>query len=228
LLREVGEGLRFVLRHRLLRAITMCTGTFNLCFAAYGAMLILFLGRELGLDAGTIGLVFTMSGLGGLLAAFTARRLAAWLGQGPLIWMSTAFTAPFGLLMPLLAQPGWRLWVAATGGIPFAAGIVAYNIAQVSFRQRLTPDRLLGRTNATIRFLVWGLMPVGGVLGGVFGELLGVRTTLLVGGIGACTAFLPVFFSPLRRMRTLPTAPEPVAARTGPPRRGRTGASGPA
>jgi hypothetical protein len=123
--------------------------------------------------------------------------------------MSTAFTAPFGLLMPLLAEPGWKLWIAAAGGTVFWAGIITYNIAQVSFRQRLTPDHLLGRANATIRFLVWGVMPIGALLGGVLGELIGVRTTLLVTMLAGCTAFLPVVLSPLRTMRTLPTEPEP-------------------
>jgi MFS family permease len=209
LLREIDEGLRFVLGHRLLRPIATCTGIFNLFFAAYSAMLILFLQRVLELDAGSIGLVFTIFGAGGLLGAFTARRMAGRVGQGPVIWMSTAFTAPFGLLMPLLAEPGWKLWIAAAGGTVFWAGIITYNIAQVSFRQRLTPDHLLGRANATIRFLVWGVMPIGALLGGVLGELIGVRTTLLVTMLAGCTAFLPVVLSPLRTMRTLPTEPEP-------------------
>jgi MFS family permease len=213
LLREIAEGLTFVVGHRLLRAIAMCTGTFNLFYAAYGAMLILFLERELGLGAGTIGVLFTIFGVGGVIGAFTARRLAAWVGQGPVIWMSTGFTAPFGLLMPLFAEPGWRLWVAALGGTMLSVGVVVYNVAQVSFRQGLTPDTLLGRMNATMRFLVWGLMPVGALLGGVLGEVLGVRTALVVAMACASTAFLPVLFSPLRTMRTLPTAPEPAGVR---------------
>jgi MFS family permease len=82
----------------------------------------------------------------------------------------------------------------------------------------LTPDHLLGRMNATMRFLVWGTMPIGGLLGGVFGSWLGVRPTIWIGAIGGALAFLPVFLSPLRRMRELPTRPEsetepePVAA----------------
>lgn len=216
LLREIAEGLRFVAGHRLLRAIATCTGIFNLCYAAYSAMMILYLKRELGLDAGTIGLVFSIFGAGGLLGAFTARRIAGRVGEGQVIWMSTAFTAPFGLLLPLVAEPGWRLWVAAAAGIVFHAGIVIYNVAQVSFRQRLTPDRLLGRVNATMRFLVWGVVPIGGLAGGVLGELVGVRATLLVAMLAAATAFVPVFLSPLRTMRVLPTEPEDEAPQQAP------------
>jgi MFS family permease len=206
--REIGEGLRFVLRHRLLRAIAMCTGLFNLCFTAYGAMILLYLERDLDLDAGTIGLVFTVSGAGGLLGALVARRFAQWVGQGPAIWLSAAATTPFALLMPLMAEPGWRLWVAAAGGSALSVGVVVYNITQVSFRQGFTPDHLLGRMNATMRFLVWGTMPLGGLLGGVLGQLLGVRTALLIAAAGACLAFLPVFLSPLRTMRVMPTRPD--------------------
>jgi MFS family permease len=208
LVREIREGLRFVLGHRLLRAIVTCTATFNLLSSAYGAMLILYLPRYLGLDAGTIGLVLTVGGAGGLVGAFTARRFAGWVGQGPAIWVSVAVASPFMLMMPLLAEPGWRLWVAAAGAFVVSIGVVVYNVTQVSFRQALTPDRLLGRMNATIRFLVYGTMPVGGLLGGVLGEVLGVRTALLVIAIGSCFAFLPVFLSPLRTTRTLPTQPD--------------------
>jgi MFS family permease len=214
LVREIAEGLRFVLGHRLLRAIALCTGTFNLFASINAAMVVFFLRRDLELGPGAIGLVFSILSVGGLVGAFTARRVARTIGQGRAIWMSAAFGAPFGLLMPF-AEPGWLLWLAAAGGAVVGAATVIYNITQVSFRQGLTPDHLLGRMNATIRFLVWGTMPLGGVLGAVLGDLIGARATLLVAAIGACLAFLPVFLSPLRNMRELPSQPgepEPVRA----------------
>lgn len=211
--REIKEGLRFVLGHRLLRAIATCTASYNLLSSAFAPMMILYLQRSLGQSAGTIGLVLTVWGAGGLVGAAVTRRVAGWLGQGPAIWLSVAVTSPFLLLMPVLAAPGWRLWVAAAGGFVVSIGVVVYNVTQVSFRQALTPDQLLGRMNATVRFLVFGTMPLGGLLGGALGEWLGVRSTLLVLALAACFAFLPVFLSPLRRMRTLPTAPEPAPAR---------------
>jgi predicted MFS family arabinose efflux permease len=203
LLREVGEGLRFVLGHRLLRAIAACTGVFNLFFGAYLAMLAFFLAGDLALDAGTVGLIFAAGGAGGVLGALVARRFAGLVGQGPAIWMSAAFAAPFGLLVPL-AEPGWRLWLAAAGLLAVWMGAVAYNVVQVSFRQALTPDHLLGRMNATMRFLVWGTMPVGGMLGAVLGDAVGARTTLTIAAVGTMFAFLPVLLSPLRGIRELP------------------------
>jgi MFS family permease len=182
----------------------MCTGSSNLFSAILQAMLIVLLAADLGLAPGTIGVFFSVASAGGLLAAFTATRIAAWLGQGPTIWISIATTAPFGLLMPLV-QADWRLWLAAFGAAVSWYGAVVYNIAQVSFRQGLTPERLLGRMNATMRFLVWGTLPLGGLIGGVLGEYIGVRETVWVGAIGMLLAFLPVFFSPLRTMRELPS-----------------------
>jgi len=98
---------------------------------------------------------------------------------------------------------------AAVGGSLWSFGVVVYNVLQVSFRQGLTPERLLGRMNATMRFLVWGTMPLGAFIGGVLGEVFSVRTALWVGAVGGCLAFLPVFLSPLRTMRQLPTHEEP-------------------
>jgi MFS family permease len=208
--REIAEGLRFVLGNRLLRSIAMCTGTYNL-FAAVGfTMLLVLLADVLEIPAGTIGLVLSAGSIGGLVGAFTAMRVAKALGQGPTIWMSCAFTAPFGLLTALV-QPGWLLWLGAFGFAVSMWGGVVYNIAQVSFRQGLTPERLLGRMNATMRFLVWGTMPVGGLIGGVLGQQVGVREAVWIGMIGCCLAFLPVFFSPLRTMRELPRHDEATA-----------------
>jgi MFS family permease len=205
--REIGEGLRFVLGNRLLRSIAMCTGTFNLFSSIGFPMILVLLADQLTVSAGMIGLLMSVGSIGGLLGAFTAMRIAARLGQGPTIWMSAALTAPFGLLVAIM-QPGWLLWLGAFGfGVTMFGGVV-YNIAQVSFRQGLTPERLLGRMNATMRFLVWGTMPVGGLIGGVLGQQLGVRETVWVGMAGGCVAFLPVFFSPLRRMRELPSHDE--------------------
>lgn len=209
LVAEIREGLAFVLRHRLLRAITATTGTSNLFSAILNVAFIVVLAdqAQLGLSAGTIGLVFSIGSIGGLVGAVAATRVARRVGQGPAIWKSLAVAAPFTLVTPLV-QRGWLLWaVAACWGVVSFATVV-YNITQVSFRQGLCPGRLLGRMNATVRFLVWGTLPLGGFLGGVLGSVVGVRATLWIGAVGMALAFLPAFLSPLRRMRELPTYEE--------------------
>ncbi len=216
LVREIREGLGFVLGHPLLRAIAACTGVFNLFGGAVSAMLIIVLARDLDLPAGVIGLLFSASAVGGLLGALVARRIAEWVGQGQAIWLSAALTAPFGLVMPFL-QRDWTLGLFVLAQLVLYGGAVVYNITQVSFRQGLCPDRLLGRMNATMRFLVWGTLPLGGLLGGALGSLVGVRPTLFVGVAGTCLAFLPIYLSPLRTMRELPSLPDDDTASTSAP-----------
>jgi predicted MFS family arabinose efflux permease len=93
---------------------------------------------------------------------------------------------------------------------------VIYNVTQVSFRQRLCPERLLGRMNASMRFIAWGTMPIGALLGGALGSTIGLRAALLVSAIGSSLAFLWVYFSPLRRLREVPDeADEAAPRRTG-------------
>jgi MFS family permease len=203
LLHEVGEGLAFVVRHRLLRAIAACTGSFNLFFTAAQSMLIVLLARNLHLPAGVIGLLLAAGAVGGLAGALLARRLADRFGQGPIIWLSCAVTTPFMLIAPFLQRDA-TLALFVVAEFVMYGGTVVYNVTQVSFRQALCPERLLGRMNATMRFLVWGTMPLGGLLGGALGATIGVRMTILVCVIGASLAFLPVYFSPLRTMRELP------------------------
>ncbi len=176
--REIMEGLHFVLGNRMLRSIAACTGSSNLFSSIAGAMIIVLLARDLHLNAAVIGLFTSISAIGGMVAALCATRIAKWLGQGQTIWISIAVTSPFGLLWPV-AQRGWLLWAAAFGAGVYWFGAVVYNITQVSFRQGLTPERLLGRMNATMRFLVWGTLPIGGFIGGVLGKFIGVRPDLV-------------------------------------------------
>ncbi len=207
--REMREGLAFVFGHRLLRAIAACTATGNL-FMTMGmtAFVVLLADQaQLDLSAGTIGLLFSASAIGGLLGALLARRVAGWLGQGPTLWISTAVAAPAMLAMPIV-QRGWLLWLVAAGSVVIGVTLVVYNITQVSFRQLLCPERLLGRMNATIRFAVWGTIPIGSLLGGILGATIGLRPTLWVAVGGTALSFLPIFFSPLRTMRELPTSYE--------------------
>ncbi|MFE2754731.1 hypothetical protein ACFXGA_22295 [Actinosynnema sp. NPDC059335] len=94
----------------------------------------------------------------------------------------------------------------AVGTLVTSAGVVLYNVAQVSLRQALCPDRLLGRMNASIRFLTWGAMPVGAVAGGALAEWVGVRGTLWAASAGMVLSVFWVLLSPLRSMRDLPVA----------------------
>jgi MFS family permease len=217
LAREIGEGLKFVIGNRLLRSIAMCTGSSNLFGSVSGAVIFILLARQLHLSPGVIGLLTSLSAIGGLLGSLVASRFARMVGQGPAIWISALACAPSAFVAPFLHR-NWTLGLYAVAQVLFWGAAVVYNITQVSFRQGLTPHDLLGRMNATMRFLVWGTMPLGAFLGGVLGATLGVRTTLLIAAIGGALAFIPVLFSPLRTMRELPSyvAPVPDVETAGP------------
>lgn len=200
---EIVEGLRYVLGHRLLRPIVLCTGTANLAGGTLLAVLVLFLVRDLGLDASLVGLVLAAPGLGGLAGALTATWWSRRFGAAGAIVLPLLCTTPPMLLLPV-AGPGPLVLLAVVALFAENYGGVVYNVAQVSFRQAICPDRLLGRMNASIRFLVWGTIPLGGLLGGALGEVLGTRATLLVAAVGMLLAPAWVLFSPLRGMRDLP------------------------
>ncbi|MFG2758604.1 MFS transporter [Streptomyces wuyuanensis] len=207
--KDIAEGVRFVVRHPLLRVIALTTGLANLCTAVLMATQTVHLVRSVGLQPGALGLVLSASAVGGLLGALCAARLAARLGQARIIRLSTLVTGPFAVLWPLSGPgiPGAVLF--ATGSAVVSFGAVVYNVAQVSFRQALCPPRLLGRMNATLRFLMWGTLPLGALLGGVLAESYGARTALAWCAVGFLAVPLPLLLSPLRRMRDLP-APDGV------------------
>ncbi len=200
---EIAEGLRFVLKHPLLSRIAACTSLANLFSSVGGALLVLFMVRDLRLEPGLIGLIFSAGAVGGLLGALAATPLAKLLGEGRIIPLSALLTAPFTFLTPL-ASFGWEVPLLILGLFGFAFAVVVYNVAQVSFRQRMCPPQLLGRMNASIRFLVWGTLPIGAFAGGLIGETFSLLTALWVGAAGSILAALPVVLSPLVTMRELP------------------------
>jgi hypothetical protein len=81
---------------------------------------------------------------------------------------------------------------------------VVYNIAQVSLRQAITPERIQGRMNSVMRFIVWGTIPLGSITGGAVASLIGLKETLIIGGLGCCLPFLTVLFSPVRAIHEMP------------------------
>ncbi|MGY2079799.1 MFS transporter [Modestobacter sp. SYSU DS0657] len=200
---EIGEGLRFVVRQPLLRRIVACTATSNLFSSITTTLLVLYALRELDLSESTLGLVFSAGAVGGLVGAATAARFARRVGEGRAIPLSVLAMLPFTALTPLAAL-GAPLVLLTLGQLGFSWSVVAYNVTQVSFRQRLCPPVLLGRMNASVRFIVFGTMPLGGLLGGALGTWLGVLPTLWIAAAGQVLAAGWVVASPLLHLRDLP------------------------
>jgi MFS family permease len=206
---EARAGVGYVLGNRYLRSIAACTGTANLFGNISGAVLILYLVNEdaLNLTPGTIGIIFALGNLGVILGALTGGRLAKAIGVGPTIIASAALAGIASFSVPLAPQDD-PFWVLVVGGLFVGFGVVVYNVNQVGLRQAITPDRMLGRMNATMRLIVWGTIPIGAVIGGVLGTVFGLVPVLWVSAIGASLSFLPVLFSPVRNLREIPAQAE--------------------
>ena len=199
----MNEGLSFVVKHPILRKIVACTGTSNFFSSGVGAVDIVFLVRVLHASPTVVGALFSLAAIGGVIGGLLAGRLGRWIGSARIIWVSTLVPTPLFLLMPL-AQPGWGVLLFAVGMFAQYFLAVVYNTAQVSYRQRICPPQLLGRMNASVRWIVWGTMPLGALFGGAFGTWVGVRQTVAICAVGGMGAGLWVFFSPLRHMRDVP------------------------
>src|SRR5829696_8988057 len=203
---EVSIGLRYVLGHRWLRNIAATTGTSNFFGNVVNAILILYLTDERGLGPEAIGFAFSVASVGFLVGALTTNRLTARLGVGRMLVLTSIGFSVAGL--PLAFAPDELIWYAvAISGFLGGFCSVGWNINQVSLRQAITPPRMQGKMNATMRFIVWGTMPLGAIIGGALGSLVGLHETIVIGALGGLVAFVPVTLSSVRHIVTMP---EPV------------------
>ena len=202
---ELWEGLRYVLGHRLLFPQAMSTGVSNFFSNVLFAIIIVYAHRTLGMSSGLIGLAFSLSAIGWMIGASQADRFRRWLGVGGATILGAALSGP-GALLIAFTPKSFPLPFLVGGAAIMGFGAVVYNIQQVSLRQAICPPRLQGRMNASMRFLVWGTMPIGSLTGGAIAATAGLRTALFVGAIGGFTSILPIIASPIRSLREFPGA----------------------
>ena len=201
--KEVIAGLRYVLGNRYLRGIAVATGTSNLFSSIAFATYIVYAVRELGLSATEIGIIFGLGNLGALAGALTGNRLSARFGLGRTIVGSMFLTAPGVLLVALAPRSSPVPFLIAAGLLIGFSGVI-YNINQVSFRQAITPLTMQGRMNATMRFIVWGTIPIGQILGGIIATAASLSAAIWVGAIGSFLAVVPLVISPVHSLRKMP------------------------
>jgi MFS family permease len=205
---ELWEGLRYVVTHPYLRPQALSTGTSNFFSSVAFSIFLVFAVRELGMSAGLIGVAFALGNVGWLLGAVGSSRLQRRFGVGTTSIAAMALTGP-SVLVTAIAPSSFPLPFVVAGGLLGGFGAVVYNIAQVSFRQAITPERIQGRMNSVMRFIVWGTIPLGNLTGGVLASTIGLRETLFVGAAGGFLAVIPLVFSPIRTLRDMPE-PEQV------------------
>lgn len=204
---EIREGLAFVWRHQLIRRVAACTAGVNFFASLVFTLLPLLILRDLDLGAAALGLILSVAAVGGFLGALATPWIAARIGEGTIIPLASLASSAFLVLVPLAAlapskPAALALLIVGEAGMTFC--VLAYNIMQVSMRQRVCPPRLLGRMNASIRFVVWGVMPIAGLLAGVLGEQIGVIPTMWIGVAGTVVASIPVLGGGFLGMKKLP------------------------
>ena len=176
---EIGEGLRWLATHRVLRATAAMVSVVNLLASAGGAVMVLFAQEKLGLDEVGFGLLLSGSAVGGVLGSLVAARIARVVGTARVTVWTMVLSALAFLIFGLSSAP----WPA---GVMFGlVGLltVVFNVVLESLRQALTPDRLLGRVIGAFRLFSFGVVPFGSLLGGVLARSFGLRAPFVVAGV---------------------------------------------
>lgn len=201
---EIKDGLHFVFGEHSLRSLAGCITTLSLFNAIFEAVQILFLTRQLGLSAGWLGLIFAGGSVGFVLGALVADRFTQRIGLGKCLVLAVLVLGASDLLVPLMSLVH-RMWLVVMlliiAQFAFGLGLTIFQIGQVSLRQSLTPDVLQGRMNATISVFTWGIVPLGALVGGAMGEVIGLSPTLVVAAIGEILSICWLIFSPVGRLR---------------------------
>jgi MFS family permease len=201
---EVIEGLRFLRRQPVLRACAFEAAQYNLFNQVIIAVLILHATREIGLEPALIGLAFAVGSGGSLFGAALAPGIARRVGVGAAVAGSMVVACAAPLLLPLAASTSLPAVVLATSFAIGGFGVAISNVHIVTLRQAITPDAMLGRLNASYRTLVYGAIPIGALMGGLLGEVIGLRGTIVVGALGTLVAPAWVLGSAVPRMRRVP------------------------
>jgi MFS family permease len=206
----IREGMRVVWSNAVLRALIAAAGTMNFFGRMFLAVYVLYMTRDLGLGPVGVGLVLATGGLGSLAGALVAGPTTRRFGPGPMLVVSQLAFGVLGLLVPLavLLPPVALILVVASEFGQWMA-VIVYYVNAVSVRQSITPGRLQGRVNATMRFFAGGLMPIGALVGGALGGVIGLPWTLVVAELGTLLGFVWLVLSPVRSLHALP---EPAAA----------------
>ena len=199
---EMKEGIRVITGNKLLWTQAGCTSTSNLGSNMFFVAFFLYAYRVLGISKDVIGIPFSIGAVGFLVGVLVSSSVTEKLGLGRAIALSVACS--FGSLIVLLAHGTFRLLIIGVALFIISIGNPIYNINQVSLRQIITPNRLQGRMNATMRTIVWGTIPVGSFLGGIFSASLGIVPTLIIGSLISGASFLWIVLGPIFKLSKQP------------------------
>jgi hypothetical protein len=215
--REIRAGLALVLTHPVLKPLTLVSTSWFIVFQGWGALQTLYATRELGLSAGGLGAAHMIGGLGALLSSVLARHVTRRLGTGVPILIGVACSACAWLLVAAIPRTDHPIATLGAALFVFDFGVTLYWINYSSLRQAVTPDGMLGRMTATMRFFTVAAAPLGALAAGHAAELFGLRETfacmgVMVGGLVALLYFRTDlrFVPDVSQMKTTRADPEPL------------------
>lgn len=199
--REMREGLGVLLGHPLLRSLAAFVCMRNFFGGTFAVLYLIYTLQCFGANILLCGLLIACGGMGALIGSFCTNGCVRRFGSGRTLIGSALLHGAFSFCVPLAAGPTLVVFVLmALSQLIGDIGFAVSSINEVSLRQQLVPDRLLGRVNACMQMLSTGIMPLGALLAGLLSELIGIRLTLLIGSAGMVLAPAWLFFSPLRRL----------------------------
>ncbi len=207
MLRNLRDGMSFVLRDDLIRPDLFCAATVNLFNFVFHAIFVLYATRELGVSPGTLGLALGAGAVGGILGALVAPRLERAIGIGRSVVLgSVLFPAPL-LLVPIASGSELQIGLMLGAAEFFSSvGVMIFDVSAASMTFLRTPDRMRARTAGTFRFINYGIRPIGALLGGALGTALGLQTALWIGVLGALLGVVWLVFSPIPQLREVAEA----------------------
>ncbi|GAB3902470.1 MFS transporter [Microbispora bryophytorum] len=211
---EIRDGLRFVVRDPYLRTLTAFGAMSNIALVGYSSIQVVFLTRNLGAGAGQVGVVLAVASSGGLFGAALSGRMASRFGAARGFLLCEALAAPMALLGPI-GSGGTGLVLFTAAGFGTGLGVVASNILTSTFRQHYCPAELFGRITASASALNYGAIPLGGLLGGLLGESIGVRETLMLMAVVQLFSVAVLLLGPFRSLRDFPTPHRPALTSAG-------------
>ncbi|HET9499145.1 MAG TPA: MFS transporter [Marmoricola sp.] len=200
---QIREGWRFVTRHPVMNPLTWAATAINFVCGGQLALFAVYLVRDLDAPAGLVGFLLAAEGVGSLVGAALCPRIVRSVGSARACVLGGSVAVAGAFLIPLGA--GWGGYVAfAAGNIVFAGGVVVFSTTTRTYRQVASPPILLSRVMATVRFISWGAIPVGGLLAGVVAAGIGLRETLVAYAALSLLAPLLLLASPVRTMHDFP------------------------
>jgi predicted MFS family arabinose efflux permease len=203
--------LRWVFGSAVLRPVQATSMSFIGANAVWSTVYVLYATRELHLSPAVLGVILASGGPGALAGALAAGAFTRRFGLGSVIVGTQALAGASVFLIPLAVVSGpLTVPVLMAAAFAFGCTVTLGSIAELSLRQGMTPSRLQGRMNATMRSLNWSMAAVGSLIGGFLGDAIGFVPTLLVGAAGSFVSTAWLIFSPIPRLREAPQAESEV------------------